>query len=215
MKRRTKNDTMTFRSSAEVRALYRAERRVKKSGLGRIIASRVLREENARNDRISVLLGAPRRVEAHHWLCPFRILGIVESDIKYGYGVDGVQALFNALAGIRILLDRTNRRFLFLGSDHGFPRQIPTEYGEKFEERVGRAIDRESKRVEFDRMRELKAEIAAAETRLTALKKDVARHPQPGNPELKREIASEIARRTAIIKTEKKRARSWEAELRK
>ena len=58
MKKRTDNQKMTFRSAAELRALDRAELRVKKSGLGRIIASRVLHEENARNDPITVVIGA-------------------------------------------------------------------------------------------------------------------------------------------------------------
>ena len=105
MKKRTNDTKMTFRSAVERRALDRAERRVKKAGLGRIIASRVLHEENARDDEITVVLGAPRRVEADHWLCPFRIQGIVESDIEYGYGVDAVQALLLALAGVRYFLD--------------------------------------------------------------------------------------------------------------
>jgi len=210
MKKRRNEEKMTFRSSAELRALDRAENRVKKAGLGRIIAGRVLHEENARDDEITVVLGAPRRVEADHWLCPFRIQGIVESDIKYGYGVDAVQALLNALAGIRNSLDRTKRRFLFQGSDHGFPRQIPTEYGKAFEERVERAIDRERKRVQFDRLRKRWAEIADVEARLKSAKAYVARRPQPSNF-LKRAIGRE----EATIKTAKKAARAWEAQLRK
>jgi len=210
MKKRTNDTKMTFRSAVERRALDRAERRVKKAGLGRIIASRVLHEENARDDEITVVLGAPRRVEADHWLCPFRIQGIVESDIEYGYGVDAVQALLLALAGVRYFLDQTKRRFIFLGNDHGFPIQVPTEYGKKFEERVERAIHREWKRVQFDRLRKRWAEIADVEARLKSAKAYVARRPQPSNF-LKRAIGRE----EATIKTAKKAARAWEAQLRK
>jgi hypothetical protein len=73
MKKRVATNTMTFRSrsSAEMKAMYKAERRVKKAGLGRVIASRVLTEENARDHKITVTVGAPRRVEADHWLCPY------------------------------------------------------------------------------------------------------------------------------------------------
>jgi hypothetical protein len=84
LKKRGNNQTAMFRSSAELGALYRAERKVKKSGLGRIIASRILTEENARDHRITVTIGAPRKVEADHWLCPYLIEGIVDSDIQYG-----------------------------------------------------------------------------------------------------------------------------------
>ena len=211
MKKTKNNQKMTFRSAAEVRALERAERRVKKSGLGRIIASRVLQEENAPDDESTVVLGAPRRVEADHWICPYRIEGIVESDIEYSYGVDALQALLLALAGIRRFLDRTKRNFFFFGHDHGIPRQIPMGYGKAFEERVERAIDREWKRVEFAKLRQRKAEIAAAEVRLSALRRDVALWPQPS----KMRVKSEIARQKARIEAAKKSAQSWETNLRK
>ncbi len=110
-----------FRSSAELRALYRAERRVKKSGLGRIIASRVLTEENARDSKITVTIGAPRRIEADHWLCPYLIEGIVESGVNYGYGVDALQSLLVALGSVRRDLERTERHFIWFGDDHGIP----------------------------------------------------------------------------------------------
>lgn len=57
MKKRADTQTRMFRSSAEMRALYRGERRVKKSGLGRVIASRVLTEEDARDHKITVTIG--------------------------------------------------------------------------------------------------------------------------------------------------------------
>src|SRR5882672_10459741 len=106
-KKRPDTEPAMFRSSAELRALHRAERRVQKAGLGRIIASRVLTEQNARAHKITVLIGAPRRVEADHWLCPFFIEGIVESGIQYTYGVDALQALVSALGGVRVGLEQT------------------------------------------------------------------------------------------------------------
>lgn len=210
MKKCTDSRKMTFRSAAELRALDRGELRVKKSGLGRIIASRVLHEENARNDPITVVVGAPRRVEADHWLCPYRIEGIVDSDIEFGYGVDAIQALLLALAGIRRHLERTKRRFVFFGDNHGIPMQISTDYGKNFERRIERAIDRERKRIQFDKLRQWKAEIVAGEARLKDLKEFVGRWPQP-DTFLKREIAKQAAR----MKVAKKRAQSWEADLRK
>ena len=211
MKKRTNKETMTFRSAAQRRALDRAERRVKKSGLGRIIASRVLHEENARDDQITVVVGAPRRVEADHWLCPYRIEGILESNIEYSYGVDALEALLSALAGAKYFLDQTKRRFVFLGDNHGIPIQVSTHYGKTFEQRVERAIRREWKRVELARLRQRKAEVRASEARLKVIKKYVARWPEARTTNLKREIAKQSAR----IKVAKKRNQSWEAELRK
>jgi len=66
LKKQSDEQPSTFRSSAELRAMYRAERKIKKAGLGRIIASRVLTEENARDNKIIIVIGAPRRAEVDH-----------------------------------------------------------------------------------------------------------------------------------------------------
>ena len=88
--------------------------------------------------------------------------------------------------------------------------QVSTDYGKDFVRRVERAIHREWKRVEFDKLRQWNAEITAGEARLKDLKAYVARWPQP-DTFLKREIAKTESR----LKEAKKRAREWEAELRK
>lgn len=212
MKKRVATNTATFRSSAEMRALYKAERRVKKSGLGRIIASRVLTEENARDNRITVTVGAPRRVEADHWLCPYLIEGIVESGIHYGYGVDALQSLLSVLGGIRWDLEQTERHFIWFADDHGLPRQVPTGLGKSFQERMERAIERESKRVFLGRLRARKAEIASAEARLKVLKKGASRWKEPAG---KANLKVEIARQEAQIKAAKKHTAKWEENLRK
>jgi hypothetical protein len=159
VKKRPDTQPSMFRSSSELRTLYRAERKVQKAGLGRIIAGRVLTEENARQSKITITIGAPRRVEADHWLCPFFIEGIVESGIHYTYGVDALQSLISALGGIRWYLERTGRRFIWFGDDHGIPQQVPTDYGRTFAQRVEKAIERESKRVQLGRLRARKAEL--------------------------------------------------------
>jgi hypothetical protein len=211
-KRVATNGGATSRSSAEIRALYKAERRVKKSGLGRVIASRVLTEENARDHKITVTVGAPRRVEADHWLCPYLIQGIVESGINYSYGVDALQSLLSALAGIRWDLEQTKRHFIWLGDDHGLPRLVPTGLGRTFQKRMERAIEKESKRVFLGRLRTRKAEIDSAEARLKVLKKGASRWKEPaGSADLK----AEIARREAQIKMVKEDTAKWEASLRK
>ena len=212
MKERADTQSPMFRSSAELRALYKAERRVKKSGLGRVIASRVLTEENARDQKITVTIGAPRRVEADHWLCPYLIKGIVESGIHYGYGADALQALLIAAGSVRRDLEETGRRFIWFGNDHGIPRQVPTDYGRVFEQRVERSIERESKRVWSSRLRVRKAEIAAAEARLKVLKKGAARWKEPAG---KANLKAEITKEEAQLKLRKRHAAEWEADLRK
>jgi len=180
--------------------------------MGRIIASRVLTEENARDSKITITIGAPRRVEADHWLCSYLIQGIVESDIHYGYGVDSLQSLLVALGGVRRDLEQTERHFIWFGDGHGIPRQVPTYYGREFEQRVERAIERESKRVWLSRLRVRKAEIAAAEARLMVLKKGTSRWKEPAG---KANLKAEITKQEAEIKTAKEVTADWEANLRK
>jgi hypothetical protein len=214
MKKRVATNTTTFRSrsSAEMKAMFKAERRVKKSGLGRVIASRVLTEENARDHKITVTIGAPRRVQADHWLCPYFIEGIVESGIHYMYGVDALQALVSALGGIRWDLGNTGRDFIWFAGDHGIPRQVQTGLGKNFQQRIERAIERESKRVYVGRMRARKREIASAEARLKVLKKGAFRWKEPAG---KANLKAEVARQEARIKAAKKHTAKWEADLKK
>jgi hypothetical protein len=201
-----------FRSSAELKALYRAERRVKKSGLGRIIATRVLNEETARDHKITVIIGAPRRAEIDHWLCPYLIDGIVESGIQYGYGVDALQSLLIALQAIRLDLERTGRRFIWFGDSPGIPRQVPTDYGRQFEQRVERAIQRESERVWRLRLQARKAEIASAEARLRVLKTAGSRRKEPAG---KADIETEVVNRENQLRAMKKTTAEWETDLKK
>jgi hypothetical protein len=73
MKKRTEQPA-TFRTTAELRALYRAEDKVKKSGLGRVIASRVLTEENSRKSKITITRwsAAPSRGRLLDLSIPYR-----------------------------------------------------------------------------------------------------------------------------------------------
>jgi len=212
MKKRADMQTRMFRSSAEMKALYQAERRVKKAGLGRVIASRVLTEEDARDHKITVTIGAPRRVEVDHWLCPYIIEGIVDSGIRYGYGVDALQALISAIGGVRANLEETQRHFIWFGNDAGIPRQVPTGLGKTFEQRIERAIGRESKRIFLGRLRARKAEIASAKARLKVLKKGASRWKEPAG---KANLKAEVARQEAQIKAAIDATAKWETSLRK
>jgi hypothetical protein len=116
------------------------------------------------------------------------------------------------VSGIRWYLEQTGRHFIWLGDDHGIPRQVPTDYGRIFAQRVDKAIERESKRVQVGKLRVRKAEIAAAEARLKVLKKGGARWKEPAG---KANIKAEIIKREAKLKAAKKIAANWEADLRK
>jgi hypothetical protein len=212
MKKQTDTQHRMFRSTAEIRALHRAQRRVKKSGLGRIIASRVLSEENARSQKVTVVIGAPRRVEADEWLCPYLIEGIVESGIQFAPGVDSLQSLVIAVAGIRWHLEQTGRRFIWFGDDHGIPQQVPMDHGREFAHRVELAIERESKRSWLGRLHARKAEIASAEARLKILKKGKSRWYEPAG---KANLKAKIVKQETMLRASKKATAEWEADLRK
>ena len=69
------------------------------------------------------------------------------SKTDYTYGSDPMQALANALEGIRVTLEASGR----FGWDGGLPnelglgRQVPVGFGRAFAKRVDRLIDRECK----------------------------------------------------------------------
>jgi hypothetical protein len=211
MKKLVSTKGPAFKSAAEMRASYRAQRIAEKGGLGRIIASRVLTEENARNSKVIIRMGALRRAEADHWLCPFHIEGIVEAGIHYAHGVDALQSIILALAGIRFHLNRTGRPFVWFGDDHGIPRRVSTDYGRTFAQRVDRAIERESKSAQMRWLRTRKVEIASAQAQLKVLKKGMFHAPA----RWRRNLKAEITKREAQLKAAKESAARREANLKK
>src|SRR5262249_53088264 len=154
----------------------------------------------------------PRRAEADHWLCPFHIQGIVEAGIHYAHGVDALQSIILALAGIRFHLNRTGRPFVWFGDDHGIPRQVPTDYGRTFAQRVDRAIERESKGAQMRWLRTRKVEIASAEAQLKVLKRGKYRSKALGATA---DLKAEIVKREAQLKAAKESAAKWESNLKK
>ena len=96
---------------------------------------------------VTVTLGKPRRSEryAETWECPFGITGLGNRGSHYGYGVDAIQALTNALEGIRVTLERSGKRLGWFepGDAAGFERVIPSVFGRRFTQRLHRIIDRE------------------------------------------------------------------------
>jgi hypothetical protein len=95
------------------------------------------------------------------WECPFRLRGLGVNQVQLGYGVDGIQAVTNALEGIRYALDRLETPLVLpfgtaaswkatparwkkghLEFGTGFHRFIPIGFG-AFTRRLERLVDRE------------------------------------------------------------------------
>jgi hypothetical protein len=115
-----------------------------KRNFGEIIGERKLQRQGGQRSRaMTVTLGKPRRRRDNDWECPFRITG---QGVKYGYGVDAIQALSTALEGIRVMLEQSGEKFSWLSGEMGytgFDRPIPSSLGVKFNMRLNRVIDRE------------------------------------------------------------------------
>ena len=114
--------------------------------LGVVIAVRQLHGEGRRPKVVTVKLGKPRRSKEIDWECPFSITGLRIRGIQYGRGVDAIQALYMALEGVRVLLERSGARLTWIGGqpgDAGFYRFVPKFFGPKFSKRLDRVIDRE------------------------------------------------------------------------
>jgi hypothetical protein len=129
--------------------------------LGTIIAERRLAEQVS-GTVVRVSLGAPRPVtDGADWECPFRIHGSGISRVEFGYGIDSMQALSDALQGIRVRLDESG---LALGwkfgpgrhdiwhDETGFARSIPLVLGAALSRRLERLFFREI-RLETQRLK--------------------------------------------------------------
>jgi hypothetical protein len=105
------------------------------------------------------------------------IEGIADSRVQKAGGVDALQALLMAIEGIRVALERTGRRFVWLDPKVGadIPRFVPTGYGRHFEERINRAIERETKRVWEAKLKNSKADISACEAEVKQRKEALAK----------------------------------------
>ena len=120
--------------------------------IGTILAERELAEQVS-GKVVRVSLGAPRPgTEGAEWECPFRIHGAGISRVEFGYGIDSMQAITDALQGIRVRLDESG---LALGwkvgpgrqdiwrDETGFARSIPMVLGAALSRRLERLFFRE------------------------------------------------------------------------
>lgn len=97
--------------------------------LSKIIGSRVLTAGSGKHKRrVTVRLGVPRRFKGGY-RCHYQIKGLGDDSIRFGAGVDSIQALQIALQNIGAELYLTHRRAklrLEGLKDLGFPK--PTKW---------------------------------------------------------------------------------------
>ena len=115
---------------------------------GPVIGKRRLTTRGARPKPVIVSLGKPRLPRGERdWECPFRITGGGIRVLEYGYGVDSMQALQNALQGIRHALDKSGKSLDWMTTGTtGFQRSIPWYGDSRFTKRMERLVDAELKR---------------------------------------------------------------------
>jgi hypothetical protein len=120
-----------------------------KKRFGTVVAAAVLHDEHSPRKKILISIGKPRSVEEGHWICPYQIRGLRPGRPREAHGFDAVQALIHAVESVRLALARSRRRLTCVGhepGDTGFPRFVPTVFGPKSADRMGRLIDRELER---------------------------------------------------------------------
>jgi hypothetical protein len=114
-----------------------------------IIATRKLRDIAPDGKTVIVRIGKPRKVSDAEWECAFHISNIGMNEIQFGHGMDGVQALIQAIEGSRVFLEKSGKRFLWEGGEEGetgIPRYVPMFYGKGFAEHLHKMIDSEMTR---------------------------------------------------------------------
>lgn len=110
-----------------------------------VIATRKLCELTS-DKQIVIQIGIPRKVSENEWECAFFVTNIEMHEIQFGYGIDGLQALIQAIEGTRVFLERCGKEVLWEGSEEGetgIPRYVPMFYGKMFTEYIGKLIDSE------------------------------------------------------------------------
>ncbi len=136
---------------------------------GRVVARRVITDASATDREIKLSIGMPRRVDRDEWQCPISIEGLKDSTVvDSARGIDSLAALLLAVECVRWHLKESGRRFAWLGESDlwgtGIPRQVPTDLGQRFEERIERAIERESQKARKFRAPILRRLFAEAES---------------------------------------------------
>jgi hypothetical protein len=129
----------TLQHAYRVRRRLRGERPM-------VIADRVLSVDGEPGRIVTVTIYAP---EPDHdsgtdWRCELRVQGALDAR-DTAHGVDALQALINAIQGVRSALDDSGLSLTWAGGergDHGVPRIVPMLFGRAFARDVEDEIDR-------------------------------------------------------------------------
>jgi len=113
--------------------------------MAQILCERVLQYEDE-GECVQVYLYIPEQVAAEEWKCAFEISGgPFGSRMEKAYGIDAMDALYNALEGIRAVLAEGPSEGLTWHNGtipgHGFRRLVPAFLGPELEKTVGSLID--------------------------------------------------------------------------
>jgi hypothetical protein len=112
----------------------------------RVIAERVLSVDGEPGRIVAVTIYAPEpdRDTGADWRCEFRAQGVLDAR-DTAHGVDALQALLNAIQGVRKALDDSGLSLTWAGGepgDHGVPRIVPMFLGRAFARDIEDEIDR-------------------------------------------------------------------------
>lgn len=112
-----------------------------------VFASRQLQTTDNDAITVTITIGAPYSADGR-WRCPLTIVGLEKEISINAPGIDGMQALFNALTAARHNLIKSGRSFEYAGGvpGHGFPRILHDIFGDGFIERMEAMVDAEEQR---------------------------------------------------------------------
>lgn len=205
-------ETPLFRSPADLKAYIQAEALVKKAGIGRVIATRILAEKENTGHRVTLKIGEPRQIlPDDNWLCPYSIEGIIDGKLQFAPGVDALQSLILALEGIRCRLREAGGDFTWLGDGPGIPLPIP-DFGKTFDRRIEQIVNQQKKRVQLRELGFRKKQLELAEKKLNALKRKATRQREP---DFKAALKAAIAEQEGKMKFNRRVIADWEANLEK
>jgi hypothetical protein len=123
----------------------------RKARVANPIAVRRLSVEGEPQRAVVVTIGKPRpEPDPSVWRCSFLVEGIPGGRRRVARGVDGLQALLNAIEATRRTLVTSGLVLTCQGCEPGeigLPRPVPSYPGTGFAEKIGRYIDRELKKL--------------------------------------------------------------------
>lgn len=110
-----------------------------------LVAERRLQAVGNPTRVVSVQIGRPYKIK-NEWRAPYRVLGIGRARTGFAVGEDAVQALMIVFEAVRADLDREKTALSWLSGepgDVGFPRLIPTSFGQLFMKECESLMDKQ------------------------------------------------------------------------